>query len=143
MSHQLMVNKINEKIVSHLKPSMKLRRVELWEVPRTMPDKTRLLPLITFTFRDLGFSSSRFRRFGTTQSTNVLRILSARVTATAPHNNGEAFLGGLNSRARGSVFLPKRPAAIQPLGRREQDPCGVMPARGLEALRAIPLSDER
>jgi hypothetical protein len=53
-----------------------------------MSDKTQPLCLITLAFLDLGFSSSRFRRFGITQWNKIVRVLSPWVAATAPHNNG-------------------------------------------------------
>jgi hypothetical protein len=71
-----------------------LRRVKSWELLRNMSDKTQPFRLITLAAPDLGFSLSRFRCFGNTQSTKALRILKASVIATSLHDNVEAFVDG-------------------------------------------------
>jgi hypothetical protein len=63
-----------------------------------MSDKAQPFPFITFALLDLGFSSSKFMRFGIAQSNQVVPILSAKFAPTAPHDIVEAFVDGPNSR---------------------------------------------
>jgi hypothetical protein len=72
----------------------KSRSMRFQELLRIMSDTTQPLPIVTNAFLDGGFSSSRFRRFGTTQSNKVLLILNAWAPTTAPHHNIEAFVDG-------------------------------------------------
>jgi hypothetical protein len=77
----------------------------LWELLRIICNKIQPLRCITFAFLDLGFSSSRLRRFGPIQSKKILHIRSPPGAAIPPDYKVEAFLDALDPRGSRSVRL--------------------------------------